>query len=95
MEGGREGGREGERREERRERGGRKGGRKGGKNPTIIFCPPLVLCRALLHWSTSIRSLFSVSFIVSIAVITSGLPAWRHFRRVEERVGLWVRVRGE
>ena len=26
-----------------------------------------------------------------MAVITSGLPAWRHFRRVEERVGLWVR----
>ena len=26
-----------------------------------------------------------------MAVINSGLPSWRHFRRVEERVGLWVR----
>ena len=49
------------------------------------------MCKALLHWRMSIRSLFSVSFVVSMAVITSGLPAWRHFRRVEERAGLWVR----
>ena len=28
---------------------------------------------------------------MSMAVITSELPAWRHFSRVEERVGFWVR----
>ena len=84
----------GERRKEGGKEGKRKGRRKeekGRRDPTTIFCPPLVLCKALLHWRTSIRSLFSVSSIVSMAVITSGLPAWRHFRRVEERVGLWVR----
>ena len=57
---GRRGGRERrEGKEERRRRGKEEGGReeggrekrkeKGRRNPTIIFCPPLVLCKALLH----------------------------------------------
>ena len=72
---GEEGGREGGRKEGQRKEGGTEEGGKEEKerrNPTIIFCPPLALCKALLHWSMSIISLFPVSFIVSMAVITSG-----------------------
>ena len=57
----------------------------------MIFCPPLTLCRELWHCSMSIRSLSSSSSTVSTAVITSGVPAWRHFSRVEGSMELWER----
>jgi len=57
----------------------------------MIFCPPLTLCRELRHCSMSIRSLSSSSSTISTAVITSGVPAWRHFSRVEISKELWER----
>ena len=92
---GEEGGRKGGREEGGTEEGGRDRGRRKGRKRKEESYHHLLSSSGVVQGTPALEhvhhKLVPCQFYCVYGCDYQWVPAWRHFRRVEERVGLWVR----